>query len=295
MMNQQDYTFTGEKMKTRTIIFGRKLYPPFKLLTLVDYLEKDNGRFHHAHPLFQTVISLRGTLKFRFPDGPDAECSEGELLSIPPDRKHLWIVDEPCLALQCIHMPVPQTLYGELYSFFGRESREIRKVRLPNDEFRRTTGMIVEELNRPSSASSVLIHAGMLEIFALAVGRSNCLEQPATRVEETVQKTIDYIENNLSEKMTLSQLASASHISSSRLSHIFHEYTGKTPIQYINEQRIERAENLLLFSNMNISETADALGFRSIYYFSRIFKKIRGISPSDFAANARKGNMNSST
>ena len=277
-------------MKVKSIIYEKILYPPFKLLSVVDYPKGDVGGFH-AHPIFQTVIVLKGVLKFKFIDDTEIECSRGELLSIPPGTAHLWIAEESCRVLQTVHRPMTLDLYGELYTVFGLANGLLRKIALPAHELGEAANAIEKELRSPSEISSVLLHAKMLEIFALAVRESRCGTVMKNRSEQAVQSAINYIENHLNKKITLSQLSSAIHLSDSRFSHVFREYTGKAPIQYINDLRIERAENLLVFSEMTVSEIADFLGFDSVYYFSRLFKKIRGVSPTAFASVHKKAGL----
>lgn len=60
------------------------------------------------------------------------------------------------------------------------------------------------------------------------------------------------------------------------------QITGMGINEYINQRKIEKAENLLLNTDLSISEISDRLGFTYQRYFSTIFKKIKGISPSQF-------------
>jgi AraC-like DNA-binding protein len=274
-------------MKVKLDIYKKILYPPFKLLSTVAYPEENMGSFH-SHSIFQTVIVLEGALYFKLLDGKEIKCSPGELLSIPPGVAHSWLAQEPCRTIQATHRPMTLDLYGELYTVFGLVNDSIRKISFPVNELANATKMIEDEIRRPSKISSVLLHARLLEIFALAVRELRCGTVVKSRSEQAVQNAINYIENNLNKKISLSQLSSIIHLSDSRFSHVFREYTGKPPIQYINDLRIERAETLLVFSEMNVSEVAAFLGFDSIYYFSRLFKRLRGVSPSAYVSLHKK-------
>ena len=61
---------------------------------------------------------------------------------------------------------------------------------------------------------------------------------------------------------------------------LFREETGTTPIEYRNRLRIQRACQLLRGRECTIGEIAALLGFESVYYFSRVFKKLTGVAPS---------------
>ena len=71
----------------------------------------------------------------------------------------------------------------------------------------------------------------------------------------------------------------------------FKECTGTTPAAYRNLTRIKTAEGLLVNSEYNISQTAFTVGFTDSLYFSRVFKKINGISPQKFRKRSEKNNL----
>lgn len=97
-----------------------------------------------------------------------------------------------------------------------------------------------------------------------------------------LDKIINYIENNYREEIGLENLSKIAGLSSFHLCHLFKKATGKTLTEYINQIRISRAEELLKNTNMNITEIAIASGFNDINYFSRLFKKLKKSSPSQF-------------
>ena len=71
-------------------------------------------------------------------------------------------------------------------------------------------------------------------------------------------------------------------LSQSRFSHKFKETTGFAPLQYFINIKLEKAKELLAFSSMNISEIAENVGYDNALYFSRLFRKNTGFSPSEY-------------
>ena len=65
----------------------------------------------------------------------------------------------------------------------------------------------------------------------------------------------------------------------------FKQYTGTSPMQYILAIRIHNAEVLLQNEHYNITEISNIVGYDNPLYFSRIFKKIKGLSPSEYRKN----------
>lgn len=101
-------------------------------------------------------------------------------------------------------------------------------------------------------------------------------------LDNQITGVIDYINENLSEKITLDMIGKKFHISKYYLCHIFKETTGMSIMSYILNQRIAYAKNLIINTDETISEIAIASGFSCFSYFSRIFKESEKLSPREF-------------
>lgn len=91
-----------------------------------------------------------------------------------------------------------------------------------------------------------------------------------------------YISQNCAEPLTLDSVAHQLGISKSYFSHLFKDYTQMTFIDYLIRERINRAETLFLGPKKRILDIAIECGFSSISSFNRTFKKVKGISPTEF-------------
>ena len=89
----------------------------------------------------------------------------------------------------------------------------------------------------------------------------------------------DYVESHFCEKLTVDTVARDMHMSVSGIYKCMHQSYGCTLSEYITEKRIEKAVNLLEEGELSIEAVAEAVGFTDAAYFSRRFKKLRGISP----------------
>ncbi len=96
---------------------------------------------------------------------------------------------------------------------------------------------------------------------------------------------LEYISNHYHEKITVSQLAKLCFISEEHLCRFFKNNIGKSITEYINEFRIEKAAVMLSNTDENITNIAFEVGFDDLNYFSRIFKKIKSKSPSEYRKN----------
>jgi AraC-like DNA-binding protein len=97
-----------------------------------------------------------------------------------------------------------------------------------------------------------------------------------------IAKAVSYMENNFTEDISAGQLAELSHYSERHFMRIFRKTYNASPLEYIIDLRINHACMLLKSTDMSISETAEKCGFDNVNYFSRLFKKRMGITPSGY-------------
>ncbi len=102
-----------------------------------------------------------------------------------------------------------------------------------------------------------------------------------------VQKTLLYIEANLAENLSLRTLAEMVNVSSSYLSSLFRKETGQTLTDYINRRRVRHAMHLLKTTRLQIQTIAQHCGIMDVQYFSKIFKRVAGMTPKEFRDKKR--------
>lgn len=106
---------------------------------------------------------------------------------------------------------------------------------------------------------------------------------PKSNNRQTIEKTLEYINNNLSADLTLERLADAANFNTIYFHKLFKASTGKTLHEYVEDQRIKKSINLLISTNMTLTQIAYECGFSSQSYFSYAFKRRMGASPRDYA------------
>lgn len=101
--------------------------------------------------------------------------------------------------------------------------------------------------------------------------------------EGVINQALSYIQEYYDSKdLSLQVIAEHCHISPSYLSRIFKQKKGCTITEHINKTRVEEAKHLLQQPDTTITDTAKKVGFSDRSYFSKVFKKIMGLSPSDY-------------
>ncbi|WP_087972684.1 helix-turn-helix domain-containing protein [Oceanobacillus rekensis] len=110
-------------------------------------------------------------------------------------------------------------------------------------------------------------------------------QKPLTEISnnlfDTITEIANYIQQHPGNPHTIESLAARANLSERYFSQRFKEIIGHTVKSYIVYSRVKRAEHLLHFTGMTVTETASALGYNDMHYFSRQFKKYTGKNPSE--------------
>ena len=118
--------------------------------------------------------------------------------------------------------------------------------------------------------------ASMLPLMAEYIETNNLLADTEMTIGQLIKT---YVKNNLSNKITLSDLSWKLHCSTVTLTEHFKDEYGMTIMEYVMKKRMEKARRLLSNSELSIREIAEECGFADNEYFSRCFKEFHGQSP----------------
>jgi AraC-like DNA-binding protein/quercetin dioxygenase-like cupin family protein len=116
----------------------------------------------------------------------------------------------------------------------------------------------------------------------------SALSSPAQSANrELASRVIRYMDERLDRPVSLDDICRAFHISKTRLQQLFKQATGETVMAYAAKRRIERAKVMIRENADNVTEIARKLGFSSVHYFSRAFKRATRMSPSEYARTVK--------
>lgn len=143
-----------------------------------------------------------------------------------------------------------------------------------------------EEIEVPDITSGLILDTEKTEKYIVRILEKGIYlrEQAASnRYGDVVNEVLRYVEENYGdEELSLNQLASHVNFSPNHLSMIFSQQMGMTFVKYLTEYRMNKAKELLKCSGKKSSEISMAVGYKDPHYFSYLFKKTQGMTPTQF-------------
>lgn len=128
--------------------------------------------------------------------------------------------------------------------------------------------------------NSLLLLNGIISLLVEIIELSKTSD--VVPLPEDIEKVIEFISLNYHENITIASLCDISQLSDSRFKHKFRQYIGRSPIDYINNLKVEKAKLLLQEKDIKIKNVGYLLGFSSPAYFTQVFRKYTRITPKDY-------------
>lgn len=156
------------------------------------------------------------------------------------------------------------------------------KISLKNvDYFESMLFEIIKEYKDKTPFYEILVKGLFLKMWAYLLREYKFISNPGVfNYIDELEGVKEFLKTNLDKEITLDILEKEFKISKYHLSRTFKKVFGTTPIHYSQLLRLEKAKELIQYSNMNLTGISEILGFKSINAFSRAFRNIEGVSPS---------------
>ncbi len=207
---------------------------------------------------------------------------QGDLIVVNSTQMHTF-TPITTLSFCCV------ILYPLFFADICYDSRILISNYISNDSFvEKTMNSILEETsgNKPGADMMIKSHAYKLMAYLFRNYTLGRLSEKETNVHKSKLEKADvllyYISKHYGEKLTSEILSGICYMNQSHFCRFFKKTFGKTPTAYINEYRVEKACGLLSETTLSIAEISASVGFDDLNYFSRTFKKIKNVTPTDF-------------
>ena len=169
-----------------------------------------------------------------------------------------------------------------------RRQRTVRECffRGTAPEIERCVQALLGLLRDPHEGYELVVNAELLSLF-YQLYRAGAVEEVThgkgqEKQLEQLVRLLAWIEDHYAERITLEALSKETGLNEKYLCRFFKAYTAHTPIDYLNRLRIERAADDMRTRHSTVTEAAYANGFNDSAYFSKIFRRIKGISPASY-------------
>lgn len=277
----------------------------------IQYGFHDTDMYEHCHENFsEMVIVLNGSAR-HIVNGESYPISAGDVFVInqsvshgfcEPDKLTICnIMVQPEKVFDRVHdmtsLPGFQSLFfiePQYYAMYGFLSQ----LKLGNEEFSAIRTMIRSinseySLKQPGWRDSVFA-----QFYSLCIACSRFYKQENSDVRNNFLRLADvaaYIENNYTTQLSTERLAEISGYSQRQFLRMFKNVYSETPNSYITDLRIKKAKLLLTSTDSAIGDIAFECGYSDQNYFSRLFLKKTGMSPSAYRSAAPEHNIFSRT
>lgn len=260
----------------------------------------------HRHEFVQIIYVLKGRLK-HFINDNSFEVYKGDIFVIPPFVPH-YFIDQYGDGFELIEFEfVPEFIHEKFSSsvkdnsfmdfaylepFLVSELDLKPRLNLTGVlqlEVEQILEEILKEYKSRETDFELLVKAQLLKLLVL-VGREfrRNIEGSESqgifdRHRDALHNAVSYINDHISEDISLDDVAKVAMLSSSYFRYLFKQMTGKTFVEYLNDLRINKAVELLKCeSEMKIIEVCYKVGFNNVNHFNRIFRQVTGLSPSTY-------------
>ena len=267
-----------------------------------------------THPLFVTSCgTYRLINKPKLPTHRPKGRSDFQLLYIASGQAHFFFQGEEQI-VPAGNMVIYRPKEEQRYYYYGTDHTEVYWIHFTGCEVKkilRTHGIsddmkvihtgisleykqlflqMIHELKLCKEDYEELLKHLLSQLFILihrAIHTKPCSQTDALMQE--MDASVKYFHQNYNKQISIKEFALSRHMSISWFIRSFKEYTHSTPAQYLLALRISNAQTLLASTDYNISEIAEIVGYDNPLYFSRLFKKQCGLSPTDFRKELMKG------
>jgi AraC family transcriptional regulator len=126
----------------------------------------------------------------------------------------------------------------------------------------------------------VALAALLVKTYTLSIKAGNPIKGGLSDVCR--RNVIEFVRSRISEDISLSEMAAVAGLSVTHFSHLFKNSVGQSPHQFVLQQRVEYAKELLVSWDLRMIDLALACGFKTQQHFARIFRRVSGLSPTEY-------------
>lgn len=246
----------------------------------------------HWHEHFELLYLEQGEANFHI-GGRAYPCNSGDIIFVNSGEVHAAYSNSPHTTV-IIH---PIVFHPSIISsasnetdytvpYLSGKSLIETKINRKNQQFDiliKTFTSLIKEYKQKQEGYKMAIKAYCQLLFTFLARDYTLKREDNLRFQlkaDRFKLLMKQIDHQFSERMKVKEAAAIVHMSPYHFCKTFKQFTGSTYVQYVNHRRVLEAEKLLTLTSLSITEISEKVGFANVNGFSKLFKQIKGYSPS---------------
>jgi AraC-like DNA-binding protein len=271
---------------------------PFEVWTDNYDLIIDSTLLCHWHDSIEISCVLKGNIDY-YVNGEHLPMKEGDVVFANALALHMARQKRNCsggvMSVLTFRPDIFSGTKSEVYKKFLQPviSSNISGMKMdpdsPNGKKAAELMNKLHELNKDTKNYELLALAYGFELWYSIIGSFNSQgsvmvrkENPKVKTDSTMKGLMSYIHEHYRDDISLSDLTEFSHLSRSGCFRNFRKYTGRTPLEFLNEYRLSQAAAQLVETDLPVTDIAMSCGFSSSSYFSELFKRKYKVTPLNY-------------
>lgn len=244
--------------------------------------------FWHNHPELELTLITKGD-GTRFIGDSIASFTDFDLVLVGENLPHHWVSASEDKNQEAYVFQFKKTLFDsfkECVAFKALFENAKRGLYFNNPK-KELIQKIIEIHQQPEIKRLI----GLLEVLNTLLSDTNfeflASEKYAKQLilkgsQTKIAKTTNYIIENIHQNLTVNEMANFTHMVPQSFCRWFKKHSGHSFISFLNQTRIEKACQFLLFSELSVEQIAFSCGYKTLSHFNRTFKRLKNLSPSHF-------------
>lgn len=268
-------------MKAETLFPAASAIPlPYEVISIGIYQEQCEMLREQGYPGAQILISVegRGVLET---EGKRFLLEEGDIIFLPADRKHhyypestqgIWRLDWISFFGSSLDSTLERFNLIEAKVLCGADTERVGCI------LRQILSDLKTDRICGQECASVHIYELLMELYRL----DKELNLVQYKMTNRLVPVLDYIDEHITETMTLEELAQVLHITPQHLCRTFRECFSMRPFEYVTKRRVQLSKKYLADRSIKIAAVGKMVGIRDVSYYCYNFKRFEGITPNEF-------------
>ncbi|MEM1214951.1 MAG: AraC family transcriptional regulator [Bacteroidota bacterium] len=253
-------------------------------------------QLNFSQPVLASMITGKKVMHLR--DQPSFAFVPGESVMLPSHEE--MCIDFPTASLKrptkCLALEVDQDVIARTITLLNEQVPKQDHAQWQRGAFnlhfshtdavqeilQRLLYLCVEDHPNKDIFVNMMVSELLIRILQAESKHTHLQVAAQSKNESRLGYIINYIKENLGQKLTIKELSQQAYMSESHFSRVFKQEMGCSPIEFINEQRLLLATQLLTNARVSVTEIYLSCGFNSLSYFNRLFKRKHDLTPGEY-------------